>query len=49
VLGPLWTWLLFQEIPSELGLLGGLILLGAMVLQAATGMRRRRQPAGIVA
>jgi drug/metabolite transporter (DMT)-like permease len=49
VLGPLWTWLLFHEVPSELGLIGGLILLAAMVLQAATGMRRRRQPAGIVA
>lgn len=49
VLSPTWTWLLFQEKPSELGLIGGLVLLGAMVLQAASGMRRRRQPAGIVA
>jgi DME family drug/metabolite transporter len=49
VLAPTWTWLIFQEEPSELGLIGGLILLAAMILQAASGMRRRRQPAGIVA
>jgi drug/metabolite transporter (DMT)-like permease len=49
VLGPLWTWLLFPEVPSELGLIGGLILLAAMILQAASGMRRRRQPPGILA
>lgn len=44
VLGPLWTWLLFGERPSDLGLLGGLILLGAMVLQGAWGLRSRRRP-----
>ena len=49
VLAPTWTWLIFQEQPSELGLIGGLILIAAMILQAASGMRRRRQPAGIVA
>jgi len=49
VLAPTWTWMIFGEKPSELGLVGGLILLSAMILQAASGMRRRRQPAGILA
>ena len=49
VLGPTWTWLIFGEEPSGLGVIGGLILLAAMILQAASGMRRRRQPAGILA
>lgn len=48
VLSPTWTWLIFGEEPSSLGLLGGLILLGAMILQAASGMRRRRPPPGLV-
>jgi drug/metabolite transporter (DMT)-like permease len=49
VLSPTWTWLIFGEEPSGLGLIGGLILLAAMILQAASGVRRRRQPVGIVA
>lgn len=48
VLSPTWTWLIFGEEPSRLGLVGGLILLGAMILQAASGMRRRRAPPGLV-
>jgi DME family drug/metabolite transporter len=41
VLSPFWTWLLFAERPSDLGLVGGLILLCAMVLQGAWGLRAR--------
>ena len=49
LLSPTWTWLIFREEPSELGMIGGAILLSAMILQAASGMRRRRQPPGLVA
>ena len=45
VCGPVWTWLIFAERPSDLGLLGGLILLSGMLLQGAWGLRRRRPPA----
>jgi drug/metabolite transporter, DME family len=44
VCSPLWTWLIFGERPSDLGLLGGLVLLAGLVLQGAWGLRRRRAP-----
>jgi drug/metabolite transporter (DMT)-like permease len=44
VCSPLWTWMVFGERPSDLGLLGGLVLLAGLVLQGAWGLRRRRAP-----
>ena len=35
VLGPLWVWLADGERPSTASLLGGLIVIGAVVLQAS--------------
>jgi drug/metabolite transporter (DMT)-like permease len=34
VLGPIWVWLGFGEVPSTLTLVGGAVLLGAVVVQA---------------
>lgn len=48
VLGPIWVWLAFAEAPSALTLLGGAILLLSIIGRAATGIRRRRPPVGIV-
>ena len=48
VLGPVWVWLTFSETPSPLTLLGGAILLTAIVGRAATGIKRRRPPIGVV-
>jgi len=48
VLGPVWVWLAFAEIPSGLTLLGGAVLLVSIVGRAATGIRRRRPPIGVV-
>lgn len=48
ILGPLWVWLAFAETPSGLTLLGGVILLAAIAGRAATGIRRRRPPIGVV-
>ena len=48
VFGPLWVWLVFRESPSEAAMLGGLILLGAVAYQAASGLRKRRPPVGII-
>jgi drug/metabolite transporter (DMT)-like permease len=35
VLGPLWVWLAFSERPSRASLIGGVIVIAAVVLQAA--------------
>lgn len=48
VLGPIWVWLAFAETPSSLTLLGGSILLASIAGRAATGIRRRRPPIGVV-
>lgn len=48
VLGPVWVWLAFSEIPGLPTLLGGAILLLAITGQALSGMRRRPPPIGVV-
>lgn len=44
VLGPVWVWLGFGEVPSPLTLLGGVVLLGALAGQALSGVVRRPRP-----
>jgi drug/metabolite transporter (DMT)-like permease len=39
VLGPLWVWLALSERPSTATLVGGVIVVAAVVLQAASGAR----------
>jgi len=41
VLAPIWVWIGYGEVPDATTFFGGSILLGAMVLQAASGLRRR--------
>jgi drug/metabolite transporter (DMT)-like permease len=45
VLGPLWVWLVVDEAPSRLGLLGGAIVLAALVGNTLAALRRPRRPA----
>ncbi|MBI3504720.1 MAG: DMT family transporter [Proteobacteria bacterium] len=40
-LGPLWVWIFFAERPSDATLIGGAIILGALVANEAVGLRRR--------
>ncbi len=40
-LGPLWVWIFFAERPSDATLLGGAIILGALVANEVVGLRRR--------
>ncbi len=42
VLAPIWVWLVFGEKPAGAAFVGGSVLLGAMVLQTASGLRRRQ-------
>jgi drug/metabolite transporter (DMT)-like permease len=44
VLGPLWVWLLLDEVPSTNTLIGGMILLAAIAGNALSGMRRKPPP-----
>jgi drug/metabolite transporter (DMT)-like permease len=47
VLAPIWVWLIFAEAPSRNSLIGGVILIGALVAhsiwQLAEGRKRRAQ------
>lgn len=48
VLGPIWVWLAFAEVPGLATLAGGAILLVSIAFQALSGMRRRPPPIGVV-
>jgi DME family drug/metabolite transporter len=48
VLGPLWVWLAFAEVPHVETLLGGALVLAAIVGRALSGMRRTTPPFGAV-
>jgi drug/metabolite transporter, DME family len=47
-LAPIWVWLAVGEVPTPLTLVGGGIIMAAIVYQALSGARRRRTPAGLV-
>jgi drug/metabolite transporter (DMT)-like permease len=44
LLGPLWVWILIGETVSFYTLIGGMILLMAIVGNALTGLRRKPTP-----
>ncbi|MBT4889385.1 MAG: DMT family transporter [Rhodospirillales bacterium] len=44
VLGPVWVWLAFGETAGIYTLLGGMVLLGAIVGNALSGLRRKPTP-----
>jgi drug/metabolite transporter (DMT)-like permease len=48
VLGPLWVWLAYAEVPRAETLVGGALVLAAIIGRALTGMRRRTPPFGAV-
>lgn len=48
VLGPTLVWLGVGEVPGALTLVGGTIVLGAISVQAFSGIRRRRPPLGVL-
>lgn len=47
VLGPLLVWLLVAEVPATATLVGGAILLPAVLIYASTGLTRRRPPSAM--
>ena len=48
VLGPIWVWLAFAEVPHVETLIGGALVLAAIVGRALSGMRRTTPPFGAV-
>jgi drug/metabolite transporter (DMT)-like permease len=48
VLGPLWVWLAYAEMPPVETLLGGALVLAAIIGRALSGMRRTTPPFGAV-
>jgi drug/metabolite transporter (DMT)-like permease len=48
VLGPLWVWLAYAEVPCMLTLAGGALVLAALTGRALSGIRRRTPPFGAV-
>lgn len=48
ILAPLWVWIVVGEVPSLITLLGGAVVLAAVLTNALTGMRRKRPPVGVV-
>ncbi|MGE0152773.1 MAG: DMT family transporter [Reyranellaceae bacterium] len=49
VLGPFWVWLAFDERPATLALIGGLIVLAAVIANALVGAARRPAARGAAA
>jgi drug/metabolite transporter (DMT)-like permease len=47
ILAPLWVWIFVDEAPTATALVGGLIVLGAVIAQAIAGVmwERRTAPA----
>ncbi len=45
VLAPLWVWLALGEVPTLLTLLGGAVVVGAVLANSYASLRRERQPA----
>jgi drug/metabolite transporter (DMT)-like permease len=47
ILGPIWVWWIFQEVPDSLTLVGGTVVLCALAFNALSGARRKRPPVGV--
>ncbi len=41
IFGPLWVWLILGEAPTMLAFIGGAVVMGAVFVNAMTGVRRR--------
>lgn len=44
ILAPVWVWIVFSEVPAAQALIGGAILVLALVAHSAWQMRRRQHP-----
>lgn len=42
VLAPVWMWMIFREVPSTATLLGGTLIVGALLAHSLAGLHARR-------
>lgn len=47
ILAPIWVWLAFAEVPAPLSLVGGGVVLSALVVHSALSLRRSKPPVGM--
>ena len=47
IISPLWVWIGIGEVPGQTTFLGGGIILGALVVHSAYGIRRSKPPVGM--
>jgi drug/metabolite transporter (DMT)-like permease len=47
ILAPIWVWIAFAEVPAPLALMGGGIVLSALVVHSALSLRRSKPPVGM--
>lgn len=47
ILAPIWVWLAFAEMPAPLSLVGGSVVLAALVAHSALSLRRSKPPVGM--
>lgn len=47
ILAPIWVWLVHDERPHALALAGGAVVLAALVVHSALGIRRSKPPVGM--
>ena len=47
ILAPVWVWLAFDEVPPLLSLVGGAIVLGALIAHSLLSLRRSKPPVGM--
>lgn len=41
VIGPIWVWLVISEVPSQMGFIGGAVILTALICNTILGLRDR--------
>ena len=44
IAAPVWVWLAFGETPALLTLLGGVVVLAAVAVQAVSALRAKEEP-----
>ena len=41
VLGPIWVWLFIDEVPTQMTLVGGLLVIGAVLIRALAELKNQ--------